>query len=159
MGIIASVPLLAGVAGDLCGGLFSDLLFKRTRNLGFARRTVAVSGFILAAITIPWAVRTPNIELSAALFSAAVFGLELTVGNSWAVTLDVGGEFAGSVSAVMNTFGNLAGALGSAITGYVITFLGWDSVFFVLAALAALGAILFSGINASKPFCAADDAW
>ena len=38
------------------------------------------------------------------LFSClAVFGLELTVGVTWALPLDIGGDYAGSVSAVMNT--------------------------------------------------------
>jgi sugar phosphate permease len=92
-----------------------------------------------------------NPVLSVGLFSAAVFALELTVGTSWAVTLDIGGEFAGSVSALMNTGGNLAGAFATTATGYLVTVYGWDPAFFVLAALAALGAVLFLRIDASRP--------
>ncbi len=55
MGIYASLPLLAGVAGDICGGWFSDLALKRTGNLKFARRVVAIPGFLIAAVTIPLA--------------------------------------------------------------------------------------------------------
>ena len=51
-----------------------------------------------------------------AFYSVAFFGLEWTVGISWAVPLDIGGDFAGSVSAVMNMLGNIGGAL-SALVG------------------------------------------
>jgi MFS family permease len=72
---------------------------------------------------------------SVAWFCLAVFGLELTVGVSWAVTLDIGGNYAGSVSAVMNTCGNIGGAIASFATGYIVTYAGWNPAFFVLAVL------------------------
>jgi hypothetical protein len=45
---------------------------------------------------------TANAVWSVGFSAAAMFGLELTVGVSWAVTLDIGGAYAGSVSSVMN---------------------------------------------------------
>ena len=36
------------------------------------------------------------------------FFLELVIGPAWAVPMDVGGEFSGTVSSVMNTAGALA---------------------------------------------------
>src|SRR5690606_15762116 len=84
------------------------------------------------------------------LFCVALFGLELTVGISWAVTLDIGGEYAGSVSAVMNTFGNIAGASAATLTGYIVTVYGWTSAFIVLAVLSFIAAVLFIWIDASR---------
>src|SRR5581483_1139880 len=55
MGLYASMPLLAGFAGDLCGGTFSDFLVRRSGNLKLARRAVATSGFVLTASAIPLA--------------------------------------------------------------------------------------------------------
>ena len=56
-----------------------------------------------------------------AFFCCVLFGLELTVGNSWAhVTLDIGGIYAGSVSAVMNFVGNAAASGFTAATGYIL---------------------------------------
>ena len=52
MGFYASLPLLAGTAGDLLGGWLSDRWAKRSGNLKMARRGVAVSGFLLAAAAI-----------------------------------------------------------------------------------------------------------
>jgi MFS transporter, ACS family, glucarate transporter len=150
MGMYASLPLLAGVAGDVCGGWFSDLLLKRSGNLKLARRVVAIVGFLIAAVTIPLACLADDPLVSVGYFCIAVFGIELTVGVSWAVTLDIGGEYAGSVSAVMNTLGNLGAAIAAALTGYIVTLSGWDTAFFVLAGFSLLAAVLFTRIDASQ---------
>jgi sugar phosphate permease len=53
MGLAASMPLLAGVVGDLAGGWLSDAWLKRSRNLRSARRNVAFAGFVIAAGAVP----------------------------------------------------------------------------------------------------------
>ena len=74
----------------------------------------------------------------------------MTVGVSWAIPLDVGGDFAGSVSAVMNTMGNIGGALPSAVVGYLVQGYGWNVPFLVAAALCVTAAFLFARIDASR---------
>jgi MFS transporter, ACS family, glucarate transporter len=81
---------------------------------------------------------------------AAMFGLELTVGVSWAIPLDIGGDYAGSVSAVMNTWGNMGGAVSTTLSGYLVNAFGWNSTFIVMSALALLAAVLFLRIDAGK---------
>jgi sugar phosphate permease len=151
MGLFASLPLMAGVVGDLAGGWFSDHLVKRGRGLLFARRWVSVVGFAIAAVMIPLATASDNHIVSIACFCLALFGLELTVGVSWAVTLDIGGEFAGSVSAVMNTIGNLGAFVAATLTGYIVSASGWGAAFGVLAGLCVAAALLMFTIDASRP--------
>ncbi len=151
MGLYASLPLMAGVLGDIAGGWTSDRLLTRSGNLKTARRMVAVVGFLIAAVTIPFATLATDPLICVAWFCLAVFGLELTVGVSWAITLDVGGSYAGSVSAVMNTFGNVGGAIASAATGYIVTHSGWTPAFMILAVLSLIAALLSLKINAAKP--------
>lgn len=150
MGLYASLPLAAAVIGDICGGSMSDHLFRKTGKINLSRRSVAIVGFLLAAASIPPAVLVGSPLAAVGLFCVALFGLELTVGISWAVTLDIGGEYAGSVSAVMNTFGNIAGASAATLTGYIVTAHGWTSAFMVLAVLSFVAAILFIWIDASR---------
>ena len=50
MGLYASLPLLAGMFGDLADGWLSDEWLKRTGNVVAARRVVASSGFAIAAV-------------------------------------------------------------------------------------------------------------
>jgi len=90
--------------------------------------------------------------VSLAWFALSLFALELTVGVSWAVTLDVGGEFAGSVSAVMNTMGNIGAAMAVAVTAWIASQFGWEWAFVVIAALAGLAGLLTFTIDASRPF-------
>ncbi len=151
MGLFASMPLMAGVLGDLAGGWVSDLLVKRGAGLKMARRVVAIVGFLIAAAMIPLAASADDHRISIAFFCLALFGLELTVGVSWAVTLDIGGEYAGSVSAVMNTLGNIGAAIAAAVTGYIVSASGWFAAFAVLAVLSVIAALLFLAIDASKP--------
>jgi sugar phosphate permease len=152
MGIMASLPLSAGVLGDLAGGFFSDHLVKKGMGLKLGRRLVAVVGFLIAAAMIPLAVAMTDPITSILCFALALFGLELTVGVSWAVTLDVGGDCAGSVSAVMNTLGNSGSFLAAVVTGYIVSHSGWGAAFGVLSVLCLVAALLFLVIDASKPF-------
>jgi MFS family permease len=141
---------LAGVAGDIAGGWTSDWLLKRTGNLKMARRLVAVVGFLVAGATILLAINIADPLLSVSVFALAVFSLELTVGVSWAVALDIGDEFAGSVSAVMNTAGNLGATVSAALTGYLVAAYSWNAAFSVLAGLGLVAALLYTRIDASK---------
>ena len=66
------------------------------------------------------------------------------------MALDIGDEFAGSVSAVMNTAGNLGATVSAAATGYIVTAYGWSAAFYALAGLAVIAAVIFLVIDASK---------
>jgi sugar phosphate permease len=150
MGLYASLPLFAGTLGDMAGGWVSDLVLKRTGNVNLARRWVAIAGFLLsAAATIP-AVLAHDPRVSVAFYCVAFFGLEWTVGVSWAVPLDIGGDFAGSVSAVMNTLGNIGGAVSAFVVTYAATRYGWNAPFMITSALCLIAAILYLRIDASK---------
>jgi MFS transporter, ACS family, glucarate transporter len=150
MGFYASLPLFAGTLGDLAGGWFSDIVLRRTSNVNLARRWVAIAGFLLsAAATVP-ATLAHNPKVSVAFYCVAFFGLEWTVGISWAIPLDIGGDFAGSVSAVMNTFGNIGGAISSTVVTYAATLYGWNAPFMMTAALCLIAAALYLKIDATK---------
>ena len=157
MGLYASLPLLAGTFGDIAGGWLSDILAKRMK-LAAARRIVAVGGFLIGAVAILAACFAADPVQSVWYSCIAMFGLELTVGVSWAIPLDIGGDFAGSVSAVMNTWGNMGGALSTTISGYLVKYYGWQSIFVVMSILAALGALLYLRIDAGKPILRARTA-
>ena len=150
MGFYSSLPLLAGTAGDLMGGWVSDIWAKRTGNLKMARRGVAVFGFLLAATAILPATLTTNPTASVWYTCVAVFALELTVGVSWAIPLDIGADYAGSVSAVMNTCGNIGGALSPLILAYLVRAYSWDMPFLFASGFCLMAAALFCRIDATR---------
>jgi sugar phosphate permease len=149
MGFYASLPFIAGAAGNLLGGWLSDRWASHTGNLKAARRGIAVVGFLIAAGSILPATFTSHTTASVLFSCIAVFGLELTVGVSWAIPLDIGGDYAGSIAAIMNTFGNLGSAISPALLGYLLGSYGWN-VPFVISSVFCIVAILFCyGIDPS----------
>jgi sugar phosphate permease len=150
MGIYASLPLFAGTGGALIGGWLSDHWARRSGDLKTARRSVAVAGFLLAAGAILPATFTASATVSVWYTCLAVFGLETTVGVSWAIPLDIGGDYAGSVSSVMNTCGNIGGAVSATVLGYIVQSYGWNVPFVVASALCVTAAALFGGIDATR---------
>ncbi len=150
MGFYAGLPLLAGVAGDLLGGWVSDRVLHRTKNVNLARRWVAIAGFALCALATVPAALTQDVRVSVAYYSLAFFSLEWTVGISWAVPLDIGGDFAGSVSAFMNMCGNIGGAIAATVLGWLVDWFGWNVPFLITGGLTAVAAVLYLKIDASR---------
>jgi sugar phosphate permease len=150
MGFYSSLLLLAGTAGDIFGGCLSDFWARRSNDLKTARRMVGAAGFLISAASMIPACLTRNSLTCVWLSCVAIFALESTVGVSWAITLDIGGDSAGSVSSVMNTCGNLGGAIGSALSAYLVVFLGWDAPFLVMAGLSITAAVLYLQIDARQ---------
>jgi len=150
MGIYASLPYYAGALGNLAGGRITDQWATRSGDLKSARRIVGMIGFVIAAVGIIPATLTPDPAMSVALSCLAFFGLEVTISVSWAVPLDIGGDFAGSVSAVMNTCGNLGGTISTIAVGYIVSQFGWNVPFYIAAGFCIAGAILYLGIDASR---------
>lgn len=150
MGLYASLPLLAGAIGNLVGGVVSDHWLHKTGDLRRSRAFVGFAGFAIAALAIVPAALTASPMASVWYNCLAVFGIEVTVGVSWAVPLDIGGDYAGSVSAVMNTFGNLGGTISPVILGYLVQYVGWKEPFLIASSLCVIGAILYLRIDASR---------
>ena len=88
--------------------------------------------------------------MSVAYYCVAFFALEWTVGISWAIPLDIGGDYAGSVSAVMNMLGNIGGALSATVATYAVKSYGWNAPFFITSALCVMAALLYLKIDATK---------
>ncbi len=149
-GIYAALPLAAGTLGDLLGGWISDILIRRGMHLALARRSVAVCGFVIAGAAMLPATITQDSIVCVWLSCIAVFALELTVGVSWAIPLDIAGEFAGSTASVMNMCGNIGGAISPTALAYLVRGFGWTAPFLATSAMCAIAALLFFKIDASK---------
>lgn len=151
MGIFASLPLLAGTIGDTLGGWLSDRLWVRTKNGRLARRAVAMTGLLIsAAFMIPGAMTTS--QYWAVFFLAcSLFGLEMSVGVYWAVCLDIGSEYAGTVSGTMNCVGNVGGAITPIVFGMILQSTGsWVYPFILASAVLVVGALLWLRINPER---------
>ena len=150
MGYFAALPLLAGCVGDLLGGWWTDSLLKKTGDVKRARRIVGMTGFLLGAGGIIPATLTTDPYMCVAWSCLAFGALELTVAVSWAIPLDIAGDYAGSAAAVMNMTGNIGGALSPTMLAFFVNRYGWNVPFLVAAGLSVIGAIFYSRIDASR---------
>ena len=69
-----------------------------------------------------------------------MFFLEMTIGPAWAVPMDIGGEFSGTVSGMMNFGGQIVGALSPTIFGILVSRGNWVAPFVISACLTFIGA-------------------
>jgi sugar phosphate permease len=143
LGLIGSLPLFAGMLGDVTGGSLSDHFFKRTGDARFARRVVAAPGFLLAGIFLIPAAMTHNALASVLFLAVSFFFLEFVIGPAWAVPMDVGGQFSGTVTGIMNMAGALAASLTAIVYGGLFDRGFWIAPFFVSAGVMLIGALIW----------------
>ncbi len=140
VGLLASLPLFAGVIGDTVGGLATDWLLKKTGNTKLARRSVAIVGLLGCAVFIVPAALTEDAYVAVFCLSAAMFFLECTIGPAWSVPMDTGGKYSGTVSGMMNMAGNFGGAMSPLVFGFLAQGGNWQAPFVIAAVLLVLGA-------------------
>ena len=144
VGFLASLPLFFMVIGDTVGGLATDWLLKKTGNAKLARRTVAIVGMLGCVAFIVPAALAEDAYTAVYCLTGAGFFLECTIGPSWAVPMDTGGKYAGTVSGMMNMAGNIGGALSPLVFGYLAQYANWQAPFIVAAALLVIGSAVWA---------------
>ncbi len=144
VGMFASLPLFAGVIGDTVGGVATDWLLRKTGSAKIGRRVVAIVGLLGCAICIVPAALTEDPYIAVYGLTASMFFLEFTIGPSWAVPMDTGGKYSGTVSGMMNMAGNFGGALSPIVFGYLAQGGNWQAPFIVAAGLLVIGAVVWA---------------
>jgi sugar phosphate permease len=148
MSIFASLPMLAGAAGDAMGGWISDKLWARTNNAKFSRRSVPIFGLSMAALLMTPGAMTSSPYMAISLLTGGMFSLEIAVGAYWAVCLDIGQESAGSAAGMMSSLGNAGSAVSPLVFGAVVQYTGsWVYSFVIASILLFVGAAMWMWIN------------
>jgi MFS family permease len=150
MGLAASAPLLAATVTNTLGGWLSDKLTRRLGDLRRGRLFVSRLGFVIAGISLIPAALVQSTATGIVCLTLALAGLELTVAVSWAICLDIGADFSGSVSGLMNTLGNLGGTLSSVAIPYLVIHRGWIWVFLAASFMCFTAALLATRIDPGR---------
>ena len=87
---------------------------------------------------------TEDAYIAVYCLTASMFFLECTIGPSWAVPMDTGGKYSGTVSGMMNMAGNIGGALSPIVFGVLVQFGNWQAPFIVAAVLLVIGAAVWA---------------
>src|SRR6266550_3973330 len=110
----------AGVVGDALGGIVSDYIYSKTRDLNKARRNLVVVGFLCSLAFMVPILFLHNLTWAAICLSMAFFFAEFTIGPMWAIPMDIAPRFSGPASGLMNTGSALAAIISPLVFGYVI---------------------------------------
>jgi MFS transporter, ACS family, glucarate transporter len=146
----AALPFLFAAFADVFGGWTSDTLVRRI-GLKWGRRTVgllALGGSVLLVL-LSFASWNPIYAvISLALgFAAADF----MVPNCFAICLDIGKRYAGTVTGFMNTAAQIGGAISLTVIGYFAGRKEWNTAILTMAMGLLISALLYLVIDASRP--------
>jgi sugar phosphate permease len=144
VGTFASLPLLAGMVGDVVGGTLTDTVYSKTHNLKLARRIVAAPAMLASAACLLPAATTLQASTAILCLTGSLFFLELVIGPAWAVPMDVGGEYSGTVTGIMNMAGSLAASVSPIIFGFLIQRGFWIAPFFISSGVLFTGALIWT---------------
>lgn len=141
--LFAAGVFFAGVIGDTVGGLLSDRILKKTGNVGKARVSVIVLGFLGSFCFMLPIMFIHDLTIVAICLSFAFFFAELIVAPIWAIPMDIAPEYSGSASGFMNFGFGMAGIVSPVVFGYAIDLTGrWDVPFIGSLAFLIIGALL-----------------
>ena len=143
VGVLATIPLITAMIGDIAGGILTDSLFKRTNRLTFSRRAVAAPALLGAAVFLVPAATASSALTAIICLAASNFFLEMVLGPAWAVPMDVAGPSSGTVTGVMNMTGAVGASISPLVFGMLVQRGSWTAPFFVTAAVLILGALIW----------------
>lgn len=163
--VMTAIPTVAGIAGMLSGGWWTDAAARRF-GLKWGRRLpvtvtrfTAAGGYALCLILgllylpdpesrwLPWMIVVG--------LSIATFSCDLGVPAIWAYSQDVGGKYTASIMGWANMHGNFGAAIApllyNAILGETPTLAQWNTLFAFCAGVFALSGMTALAIDGTKP--------
>ncbi|HUE62991.1 MAG TPA: MFS transporter [Rhizomicrobium sp.] len=126
-GFAAAVPAIAGFAGGVLGGIFSDWLLKRGTALSPARKIPILAGLVISCAIL--ACNYTDSQMMILIFMSVAFFGKGVAALGWAVMSDVAPrEATGLAGSVFNLCGNLSGIFTPIVIGYILkaTNNSWD---------------------------------
>ena len=144
------LPFLLGAGANLIGGWASDALVRR-HGLKFGRRAVGFFGLAAATAFLVLTIFTEHKVWTVVWLALAYASSDLALPIAWAVCLDVGGKHAGTVTAAMNTAGQLGAFCTTVAFGYLVGAFGtYNAPLFPIALMSAIGAVAWLRIDATR---------
>ena len=150
-----SLPMLAGMAGMMLGGWWTDWF---TRRFGLRKGRswpLAIARFVGMAAFAACVVFDSRWGVTISL-TVMAFATDLGVPAVWAYNQDVGGRLAGSVLGWGNMWGCLAAAASPIVLNLVIELGSWDAMFLCCSASLFIAGLAALGVDATSSVAPSD---
>jgi MFS transporter, ACS family, glucarate transporter len=150
-GLLTGLVLFMGSITSLLGGFWTDR-WVRKYGLKIGRCSVGAIALPSSGVLLAAGALTRNPIAAALLIALAAGAADLCMSAAWAMCLDIGRDSAGTVTACMNTFANLGGAIGPLVMGYSVQWLGsWSVPLLITSAVYVSGGVFAILVNPAKP--------
>ena len=150
---LAAFPLFFAGLGSLFCGFFLSRLADWIGGPRRARRLMAIVGFLGSCGFMLLSTRIENTLLAMIVMGLAGFSNDLVMPSSWGASMDMGGRFAGTLSASMNMMSCLGAGVAAWVTGHVLqwTSNNWNLVLYISAAAYFIGALCWLFLDPVTP--------
>jgi MFS family permease len=144
--------LFSAMIAELLGGVVTDYLLRRTRNLQIARSLLIAGSWTLVVAALVPAILAHDLIIGLAGFTAALFFLGFAISPLWTATMDIAPNYAGSASALMNAAGAVAGILSPVAFGWILQRTGsWTTPFAFSVGLLVCAIVMTYWIRPDRP--------
>jgi MFS transporter, ACS family, glucarate transporter len=143
------LPFIAMAVTSPTGGWISDRLTRRYgKRIG--RGAIASFGLAMAGVFLLIGPQEQDARLASIVLAGGAGALYLSQSSFWSITADIAGRSAGSVSGVMNTGNQLAGALTASLTPFLAREFGWTTAFLVAAGCCMVAALCWLFVDPKR---------
>ena len=149
-GYYNSLPFLFAMVMMPLTGWLCDRLGRRTGRRR-ARRTFAFGLLTLAAGALFLGARASDPLPAILCLSLAVGLLMSSEGPFWSTISELAWPHSGAAGGIMNTAGNLAGVVSTALTPLLVREIGWTGLFIASAAMLFIAGLLWFFIRLDEP--------
>lgn len=146
----AMLPFLCMTFFCLLGGILSDRLTTKF-GLRVGRCGLASVSLFLAAIFLVLGSQVHSPQLAGFILAGGAGALYLSQSSFWSVSNDIAGGSSGVFSSMVNTGGQIGGAVTASLTPWIAQRYGWTTSFAIASALAILGSICWMTVHPERP--------
>ena len=157
LALASGSPLFFGGIACFLGGFLTDRMV-RFWGRRWGRTLVGVIGYGLAGtlMLVAFRITTHHAAMALASICFSSFAKDLGLAATWAITIDVGHRYSGTVSGLMNSFGNMSQVVSVPVVAHLAIWAGtrghpnWQISLYYYAAMFFISAVCFIFIDPRK---------
>lgn len=142
-GVWAAIPLGAGFAGGISGGLIADRLGRSGMDAAEACRLPIICGLVVAGVSTIGAAYSGDIRVAVGLMAVGLFAANVSSSCGWALAAVIApANTVATLEAIQNIGGSIGGALAPFLTGVLVQTTGSFVPAFAFAGIVAFACAL-----------------
>lgn len=145
----AMLPFLSMTVCCLMGGALSDWLTK-ARGLWVGRCGLAAAALMVTAVFLVFGSQVHSPQLAGVILAGGAGALYFSQSSYWSASVDIAGRSSAVFSSMVNTGGQIGGAVTASLTPWIAQRYGWTTSFAIAAALAVLGGICWIMVHPER---------